>query len=290
MKSKLILAILPIGIIGYCCWFFWYAFDRTMAQVDHEVPVVQFLVPNDASTNHVLYSVSKCIMTEITEKALTDRKQIAESEHTKFRAELATWLSIFGLLTMLVALIAPVCGLVFQRQELDKVQKSIDDIRARQIEINQTAKHVKDVEGEVYNTKASSDADREEDEKRENQDNLRSLLNSFKSIWGIDKTAEKIYAGIKLFEECNTTLNTAIDHKEYERLAKCLNILNNANAYLGMKNLAEFRAAFSFEMEKKRPLKVSNEAVAKALDDGHYDGPIKGFYNSALNLQGGMPG
>lgn len=302
MKSTLnwMLVILTILVIGFCCFFFFYAFNKTMKQCDNNVPLVQVSIANDCTSNAVFQVLSHETINEKVEAVLMAREPIVEREHNRFRAELATWLSIFGLLTILVSLIAPICSLVFQQKEFDRLQKliddqskSIEDIKIWRMEIEHTAKQVASAKQEMDNEKASSDADRKEEEQRESpnpHDDLRSLLRHFKEIWGVDKFDEKIVAGISFFVECNARITNAIANSDYDSLRNCLNIVNNANAYLGGKSVADFRLVFSEQMQQKRPLKMANDVVRKALKDGKIEGPIEGFYNSALNLQGGMPG
>ena len=297
-----ILVGLPVFVLLVCIGFFWYVFSQTMAQSKQEVPLVQFSIANDCSSNAVVQVLSSDVVNRKVEAALTIREQIVEKEHTRFRAELSTWLSIFGLLTILVSLIAPVCSLIFQQKEFDRLQKliddqskSIEDIKMWRMEIEHTAKQVASTKQEMDNEKASTDADRKEEEQRGDaifHDDLRLLLKHFKDLWGMDKFDEKIVAGIRFFDECNARISSAIDknHPNPDALKECLNMLNNARAYLGMGNLAEFRIRFSQRMQEEHPLKNSNDEIVSALKEFNIDGPITGFYSSALALQGGIPG
>ena len=161
----------------------------------------------------------------------------------------------------------------------------------KQKEITQTAKQVEDARRDVINDKSSIAADLEEKHtQRECQDGLRSVLNYFKGLWGEDRLEEKISAGIRLFGACNTAITDAIENDDYDSLKNCLNVVNNANAYLGMNNVTEFREVFSQRMQVLLPLKHSNEEVVNALEKGGIDGPITGFYKKALSLQGGIHG
>ena len=311
--------VLTVIVICFCGIFFWVVFNRTMKQCDHETPVVQFSIANNTSSNAVSRIISSDIAEKIAETALTDREHIVEREHTRFRAELATWLSVFGLLTILVTLITPVCSLVFQQKEFERLQKlidsqaaSIDEIKAQQTEIKaqqeeirknqkditQVAKDVEEAKGYVANVKNSTDANVQEEAETglgetahsNRQDSLRGSLNYFKDIWGRDNLEDKISAGIRLFYECNAQISKAIANEDYDGLKNCLNVMNNANAYLGMRNLEEFREIFMQRMQSIRPLKHSNEEVVNTLKRGGLNGPITGFYNRSLGLQGGFPG
>lgn len=293
-----IFIFVPFLIVGWCCHFFNYAFDRTMALCDKEVPTVQFSIAQDCSSNAVLKLVSgDAIIAKIASSALTNREQIVKKEHDRFRAELTTWLSIFGLLTILVALITPIFSIVFQQKEFERLQILIDsqataiqEVKAQQEELRRKHEEVTQAAEKVSNDIDSNDANFIEYTPSDMPNGLRNLLNQFKNIWGKDRIEEKIAAGIRLFNECDEKIGDAMAGDDYVGIRNCLNILNNANAYLGMRNLDEFREVFIRQMLLIRPLKHSNEEIITALEKGGIDGPIRGFYQKALSLQGGIPG
>jgi hypothetical protein len=308
-----VLVVVPIAVITFCCWFFLHVFNQTTTKRDYEasIPVLQFSIARDCSSNEVFKVVSNDTVEKIVKEALTDREEIVEREHEKFRGELGTWLSVFGLLTILVTLIVPICGLLFQQKESDKLQKLIDEqsksieeikaqhaemkaqqavMKAQQDEIRKKQDEVTNVAEKVSNDMDSNDANIAENTQTEKQDGLRSLLNYFKSLWGKESVEEKISAGIRLFDDCNKKISDAILDDDYDSLRNCLNVMNNVNAYLGSRNLDGFREVFSRRLQSIRPLKHTNEDVVQALEKGGLSGPITGFYNRSLLLQGGVAG
>ena len=116
------------------------------------------------------------------------------------------------------------------------------------------------------------------------------MLYDFKILWGAENEERKIQSGINLFEECDREIDAALKSNDIDRLVKCINILNTACAYIGTRNLESFKPIFVARLKEERPLKHRNDMVVQALKSAGHDGPIKGFYNSALSLQGGIPG
>lgn len=293
---KVFLVLLPVGVIAFCCWFFCHVFDRTMTQSDKGPSVVQISFEENCATNAAVHTMFKDRVTEIISDTLTDRAKIAEKEHDRFRAELATWLSVFGLLTILVTLIAPVCSLVFQQKEVDRLQRLIEGQARKYEEIEKKVRMAEDAKAEAVNV-ADAIKDINEPKILDNLNpngiqpdmKLKSMLYDFKILWGGENEERKIQCGLFLFEECDKAIDRALNSNNVESLVNCLNILNAVSAYMGTRNLERFRPHFLARLQEERPLKHSNDTVVQALKTGGYTGPITGFYNSALNLQGGVP-
>lgn len=138
--------LMPLLVVGYCCVFFWHAFEASRVGCGERVNgSVSGLAM--CGTN-IVVSVSdlnllKTGMTEI----MTNRENIVKAEHASFRAELGTWLSIFGLLSILATIVVPVATYKFQsmageeerrkqalavanvRRESSGLQKKIDSVK-----------------------------------------------------------------------------------------------------------------------------------------------------------------
>ena len=63
---------------------------------------------------------------------------------------------------------------------------------------------------------------------------------------------------------------------------KCINVLNNVNAYIGTRNLEKFRSRFIKQLKAKRPIQYSPEQVADVLKGRH---PQSGFFAKIWELQ-----
>ena len=90
--------IAPLLILGFCCTFFWHAFESTRVHVcDNQVFVEDI---RNAHGN--------------LPQLLLDKERIVRKEHEAFRAELGTWLAVFGLLSILATIMVPVATHKFQ--------------------------------------------------------------------------------------------------------------------------------------------------------------------------------
>ena len=313
MKTLLhgILVALPILVIGYCCWFFTFAFNKTIKQCDNETPLVQVSVENDCAKKAVLRLLCKDSVKDKVGAALTERERIVENVHTRFRAELATWLSIFGLLTVIVSLVVPVCAHLLQQREfqeeiknvkslLEKTEKKYDDNFSKmenrykeiltKVDMAEKAKtEAIDAKSAAENAAAAAEGP-EETESVANpvsafpwsDSNLKSKLYNFKILWGAGKVEQKIQAGISLFEACDKAIGEALEEKDEDKLVKCINILNNVNAYIGTRNLEYFRPLFITRLKEKHPINHSPDQVEAVLK-GRL--PQSGFYNTIWELQ-----
>ncbi len=319
---KAFLLAFPIGVIVFCCWFFRHVFDRTMAQCENESSVVRFSFEENFSTNVAFHTISKDRLKEIISEALTDRAEIAEKEHDKFRAELATWLSVFGLLSIIATLVVPVCAYLLQQREIEKVQfmqeeqkKSMSELKGM---IDAQAMKFVDMEKKVSKAEEAKTAalnsaetaksvalDAAEAAKSEAKNiigaterpsesgtldtniwsdvALRSMLYEFKLIWGTENLERKIQAGITLFEECSKEIGEALNSGDKGKLVKCINILHNVDAYIGTRNLEKFRPRFVRRLQEKRPIQHSPEQISKVLDNCY--SPQLGYFKKIYDLQ-----
>lgn len=301
---KIVFILLPISVIGFCCWFFSHAFNCTMAQCTQRVSPVQILAQSTGASNEVVNALTTSPVQQVIKEALTDRSMIAEKEHDKFRAELATWLSVFGLLSILATLVVPACAYLLQQKEFDKLQKILDNQREAmenlkkdvkemqddmQSEVKVAKKEINIAKSEVTNT-AEALRDSIEEECTANNgcfgdndsDSLKTLLYKFKMLWGDENIEKKLQAGLELFEACNKEIDKAIEENNPDRLSRSINMLNNANAYLGTSNLYKFKPLFVDRLKDNRPLTHSFEKVNEIIKDKH---PQAGFYQSVLKLQ-----
>lgn len=281
---KYALLMLPIGVIVFCCWFFSNVFDRTMAVCDSDVPLVQITVASDVHSNLVMRVLRKEDLKKTIYEAIENRNSIVQKEHDRFRAELATWLSIFGLLSILATLIVPVCSYHIQHSELEKLEGKIDYIENARREVKSASEDVKDAK-DNYISVMSADAESEDMESGVGE--LRDELRMFKMMWGAGKNGAKIDAGIKVIRGCSDGIKNAIEENDVELLRECLNILNNVSAYLNQSAVTQFKKEFVLELSKVKPLADHSKDVQNLLSklDAHKCSIYMGFYSHMLDLQ-----
>lgn len=130
-----------IGIV--LCWiFFVVAFFITNYNSRHEVP--HFNVNITGTTNVTQEAVSDIVhevmyskdYQQKLKKLMSDRERIVKREHDSFRAELGTWLSIFGLLSILGTIMASVltvsCQHLSLKNEKDEIYAALNKLSAEQ--------------------------------------------------------------------------------------------------------------------------------------------------------------
>ena len=285
---KCFLLVLPVGVISFCCWFFWTAFDRTMSRNSTTAPALQILTVANSYSNVVWKIVKQDEALREIEKALSDRTKIVREEHDCFRAELATWLSVFGLLSILATLIVPICGHLLQIKEVERLQTLLLEQEAKTEEIKKELAKIVDSRQAVDNsTAAISEFAEASHNLKTSETDLRGFLFKFKTIWGRDRVDEKIEAGLKLFTECDERITKAIGKKDYDEIVRCVDTLNSACAYLGGKSLQEFKPSFCRKLRQMKPLKNDVEDVNRILKENH-EGPRLGYYKAAMQLQEGV--
>lgn len=114
--------LMPLLVVGYCCVFFWHAFEAS--RVDCGERANGSVSGLARYGTNIVVSVSdwnllKTGMSEI----MTNRENIVREEHVSFRAELGTWLSIFGLLSILATIMVPVAAYKFQSMAGEDVRR-----------------------------------------------------------------------------------------------------------------------------------------------------------------------
>lgn len=112
-----------MGIV--LCWiFFVVAFFITNYNSRHEVPyfIVNIVGPTNITQNAVSDIVHEVMYSREYQHKLkttiSNRERIVKQEHDQFKAELGTWLSIFGLLSILGTIMASVLTFACQHLSL----------------------------------------------------------------------------------------------------------------------------------------------------------------------------
>ena len=122
-----------IGVI-LCIVFFVVAFWITRTDEKYQVPILNVTVASNVDAETITNDVRFCeSYQEKLKTILQDRESIVNGEHEKFRAELGTWLSIFGLLailaTIMVAALSYTCQQSSIKDERDRLLIEFDGLQ-----------------------------------------------------------------------------------------------------------------------------------------------------------------
>lgn len=307
--SKSITWVTVIAIF-VCIAFFITAFFITRPNRDNIRPVVCVTVASDAGanaiTNHVMYS--ECYQEKL-KTILHDRESIVTAEHERFRAELGTWLSIFGLLailaTIMVATFSFACQQASLKDEKDDVKRQFKELdeRFEKLKLDLESEY-KEKKGQIVNAGAAAVTEIRGESSATSemvsndatwQNELVPLQNKsteFIKMWSRSRRDceggrfdEKIELGISTLKDFNALIDKRLATKEM--LGEILNKLNVFNIYLGQRTVrdSEFYDKFLWRMRQDRPLSVPPDEVEKALE-GFENGAIRaGYYMKLYKLQ-----
>lgn len=317
MLNKSIVAV-AIGVVAFCCWFFYHAFDTTIRARSFDIPTVNVFVGTNVNAKVVETVLCGERYQNQLRLALESREAIVKMEHDYFRAELGTWLSIFGLLSILatisVTAFSYVCQQASLKSEKEEIKKTFEkekeEIKKKFIELEERLSKLKanledefkakqDEVGnvgavavtEIRESALESPVESSEawgEELKSVQDESRMFI----KIWAKAKGPEgpfdeKINMGIEVLKKFNKLIEKYRNNAEVEiEILKKFNILN---IYLGQGAVktSEFFELFVQELREKKPLKVSYDAVMGSLKDHETGSLIAGYYGHVYKLQEG---
>lgn len=319
MLNKSIVAV-AIVVVLYCCWFFRYAFDKTHMSETFGVPTVNVCVGTNVNEKMLETVLCGERYQNQLRSALESREAIVRMEHSNFRAELGTWLSIFGLLSILatisVTAFSYVCQQASLKSEKEEIKRTLEkekeEIKKKFIELEKHLSKLKvDFENEfkakqdevgnvgavaVTEIKESSLESPAEDGPESSGawvGELTSVQNKsrmFIRMWAqkpLKDTGgpfdEKIKMGIEVLKEFNKLIKKYLNNAEVEiEILKKFNLLN---IYLGQGAVktSEFFELFVQELKEKKPLKVSYDDVMGSLKDHENGSLIAGYYGHVYN-------
>ena len=306
MLNKSIVAV-AIGVVVFCCWFFYYAFDTTIRARSFDVPTVKVLVGTNVNAKVIETVLCGERYQNQLRSALESREAIVKMEHDNFRAELGTWLSIFGLLSILatisVTAFSYVCQQASLKSEKEEIEKKFieveerlsklkvdfeNEFKAKQNEIgNVGAVAVTEIRESALESPAES-SEPWGDELKSVQDESRMFI----KMWAKAKDPEgpfdeKVKMGIEVLKKFNKLIEKYLNNAEVEiEILKKFNLLN---IYLGQGAVktSEFFELFVQELREKKPLYVSYNGVKKSLESLKDSDKIAGYYGHLYNLQEG---
>lgn len=129
MLNKSIVAV-AIGVVVFCCWFFDHAFGTTIQARSFDVPTVNVFAGTNVNAKVVETVLCGERYQNQLRSVLESREAIVKMEHDNFRAELGTWLSIFGLLSILatisVTAFSYVCQQASLKSEKEEIKKTLE--------------------------------------------------------------------------------------------------------------------------------------------------------------------
>lgn len=142
-QMRTLVSLSLLGIV--LSWiFFVVAFFMTNYNSRHEVPYfnVNICGTTNITQNAVSDMVHEVMYSKEYQKKLkrivSDRERIVKREHDQFRAELGTWLSIFGFLSILATIMVSVLSFACQhlslKGEKDEISASLNKLSTEQEE------------------------------------------------------------------------------------------------------------------------------------------------------------
>lgn len=301
---------LPLAGIFFCGVFFWYVFTETRPKDNVMVPTVNVTVASGvdatAVTNNVFFSKS---YQEKLEKILRERESIVAAEHERFRGDLGTWLSIFGLLailaTIMVAALSYTCQQVSLKEERAGIREELERMKAEiralalseQKAFSSDASQVNGVRKfELLGGDGSQMTDDQNVSVVENssetdfesaQNECKKFVKMWPTVSGNTKSpeemfAEKVEAGIKVLCQYNELLLKSQGPETKEMLEK----MHLISIYLGQVRETDFYRLFVSALKERRPLTLANEVILDKLESCDCNkAMIAGYYRHLYGLQ-----
>lgn len=295
MPNKSIVAV-AIGVVAFCCWFFYHAFDTTIQARSFDVPTVNVFVGTNVNAKVVETVLCGERYQNQLRSALESREAIVKMEHDNFRAELGTWLSIFGLLSILatisVTAFSYVCQQASLKSEKEEIKKTLEkekeeikkkleerlselkanlenEFKAKQDEVgNVGSVAVTEIRESALESPVEDGPESSEawvGELKSVQDESRMFIKMWVKANDPEKPFdEKIKMGIEVLTKFNELIKKHLNNAEVEiEILKKFNLLN---IYLGQGAVktSEFFELFVQELMEKKPLKVSYDAVMES--------------------------
>lgn len=280
----------PLIVVLFCVWFFVHVFENSQHQkptscdVFHiEASSLSNLSQNERNDlNVAIVSLTKAVNEKID--------KVSSIEHDRFRAELSTWLSIFGLLSIIATIVVPVATYKAQYGALEEKLRALDELYDKQkTQSDEIQSQIDDQDARSSESLAFSQND------AKSGDVSYEVLNkcrmekaeafSFKIDAGME-FGESIKARakktIEILQKINDCVLTKSNDAEILKLA--LNIINSINVFLGTRVSRE--SGFSNEFLKihkeRKPLTILQDEMENRISNLLPDqaGIYKGFYNA----------
>lgn len=287
--------IAPLLVVMFCCWFFVYAFKVTnqysVAIDDHlrlptctqDSPITNF--------NCLIISKIDSLERKVQEKVV----RVSSVEHDRFRAELGTWLSIFGLLSIIAMIVVPVATYKAHYKDLEeKIQKLSSKYNKQKSKSEEIQNQIDNQEATSNETIGFIEAQRDSGSAGDMYEFLNAcrlrrvkLFSDLKDIKGEKDVNFIVNQVAELLEKIDQKVLKMSDDIGILKLA--LNILNSINMSLGIKVSRD--TGFSQSLEKKlkeeKPLTLSPAKIEEKLRDlpENLLGIYKGYYNALYSKQ-----
>ena len=315
--NRHLLTILTFTGVILCMAFFVIAFSMTRSNEKYLVPTVNVTLASDANvtniTNNVFFSER---YQEKLKTILHDRETIVKMEHEQFRAELGTWLSIFGLLsilaTIMVVSLAYTCqqtSLKYERTEfrdefnrmkkeifalVDKGGRDIENLASQQSGVMDYQNRSRQ-EDDVKTLRDASAEKLKEDSLEEVQEECKKFVKIWPHIRGNvicdhDLFSEKTDAGIKVLQAYNRLLKACKGREDKknagEEMKTILCKMHLVSIYLGNVKDTDFYKSFVMALKKSKPLELTYDEVKDILNSSTGDmAIIAGYYRGLHSLQ-----
>lgn len=315
-----VFGVMAFGVVVFCCWFFLHAFDKTMAEnhcsdLNLSVNVSSNCCHACISSNTVDFCLYGSEGVEKLREIMTDRERICNYEHDRFRAEMGTWVAIFGLLSVLVTVIVGTCSYMFQQRSLkdekaeifakieDKVKAGLSSISEQVNHGSESLESTAAASAASVSVVATSVATLSEEEASDGSSNsadkaldkIQGYFTKFVKMWPTyahtnserEQTfSKKMNLGIKVLR----MLNEHIRNNSGRDLAPWLGLVNGINVYLGQVKKSDFYDRFVEQIREEKPLTETVEIIGEKLQ-GVKDLNSKiyvGFYRSLYRHQMGL--
>ena len=314
--------VLPfIGIVA-CFVFFYVAFDRTMkGNSDFSVTVCNGQSNTiDKCQDERLYAIKNtCDLKSFLEDY---HDKIAVKEHDRFRAELGTWLSIFGALAILATIMVSSFVYLSQQASLDKVEKQVernireinDEVKKFKEDVETVKTHAKAVEKRIKDyEKRADEISTDFDAKTEGNELANSALSgddcvpsktetdfshrlsSMQSATGkfcrvFPKTGDPRNPEVKFRDKCDLGISVLCDYnsllgqfKGKEETTAIINKMNTINIYLGIRSVISSGFEKVFNGAMKKNKPL--EIAPEEIKSRGVDSKPLGFYEKLWNRQ-----
>lgn len=311
--KTIVVCYIPISVLFFCCWFFRYAFDKTVERGCLETPSVIVNVSSNIQSNSVVSALYSADFQSKLKNILICRESIVAAEHDRFRAEMSSWLSIFGLLSILATIVFAAASYLMQQMSLKDEKRSIDLQFGRlRREIAQHKKDIqvygqgvrKNIEQQTSNAaatinttsagavdgKPTADASETVDMRE-----IRQCQYKFMAEWPSyeaqqenrkDAFQEKIEHGISFLRHINEKLEAK---NSPEIQLSYLNLLNGINVYWGKVVDEEFKRWFVEALCSEKPLTLAGDELKRSLNgiDEKEKNIAVGYYMKMYEMQKG---
>ena len=283
----------PLIIVFFSIWFFYHAFEVThsCSTVSNDLQLPQLnQLGVDTNLNYQIIAKVDFLARQVQEKVAN----ISSVEHDRFRAELGTWLSIFGLLSIIATIVVPVATYKVQYGTLEKKMKKLIDQydkqkeKAEEIQSQIDSQEARSSESIAF-METTTSTDGKSYVELLNQCRIRKAelfkigIGSFKH----KEVSQKAEQTVGMLKEINEEVLCKTSNLDVLKLA--LNIINSVNMFLGTKTAQDsgFTQSFMEELVAKKPLSVQPADMDKRLRGlpKNLVSIYRGFYNTLFSKQ-----